>query len=345
MAKKPGDRWLRIGRQPIKRLGARPDRLGKPKKAKPKRGALSVATAGRVARRAPEVMVRITGKTTGLKHMVAHLRYIHRHGKLEGETSDGSLVIGLDDVKGLAQEWHSRREVGPRGRQDRSKDTVNMVLSMQPGTPREAVAAATRRAAERIFGGKFDYVMVTHTDTDHPHVHVTANARGVDGQRLLPNPEDLQRWREIFAESLREQGVEAEATARDVRGVARLTTRNAIYHMERRGAQSEVRAQEVREAIAIVTGQMEKGERPWEAATKKRIERARAGWVAYAERIEALADPQLQEDAKAIRAFVAQMPEPMTRREVIERQVARRLGSAGQGRAAEQERGEGDRSR
>ena len=341
MAKKPDDAWLRVGPQPVKRLGAKPVRLGKPKRAKQKRGGLSVAAAGRVARRAPEVMVRITGKTQGLKHMVAHLRYIHRHGKLEGETSDGSLVIGLDDVKGLAKEWHSRREVGPRGRQDRSKDTVNMVFSMQPGTPREAVTAATKRAAERIFGGRFDYVMVTHTDTDHPHVHVTANARGVEGQRLLPNPEDLQKWREIFAESLREQGVEAEATARDVRGVARLSTRNAIYHMARRGAQSDVRAQEVREAIAIVSGQVEKGERPWEAATKKRIERARAGWVAYAERIEVLGDPQLQEDARAIRAFVAQMPEPMTRREVIERQVAQRIGGMEQGRVGQEQEEQG----
>ena len=130
--------------------------------------------------------------------------------------------------------------------------------------------------------------------------------------------------------------------AAGVRGVARLSARNAIYHMARRGAQSDVRAQEVREAIGVVTGQVEKGERPWEAATKKRIERARAGWVAYAERIEALGDPQLLEDAKAIRAFVALMPEPLTRRELIEKQVAGRLAGREQGRG-EREQGEQER--
>ena len=64
--------------------------------------------------------------------------------------------------------------------------------------------------------------MVLHTfETDpdpnpspHPHVHLTIKAAGLDGVRLNPRKADLQRWREGFAEALREHGIEATTTSR-----------------------------------------------------------------------------------------------------------------------------------
>ena len=64
--------------------------------------------------------------------------------------------------------------------------------------------------------------MVLHTfETDpdpkpspHPHVHLTVKAVGLDGVRLNPRKADLQRWREGFAEALREHGIEATTTSR-----------------------------------------------------------------------------------------------------------------------------------
>jgi len=41
------------------------------------------------------------------------------------------------------------------------------------------------------------------------------------GKRLNPRKADLQRWREVFAEKLREWGVDAEATRQASRGVTR----------------------------------------------------------------------------------------------------------------------------
>jgi hypothetical protein len=38
-------------------------------------------------------------------------------------------------------------------------------------------------------------------------------AEGSDGKRLNPRKEDLHRWRETFAQRLRDWGIEAEATS------------------------------------------------------------------------------------------------------------------------------------
>ncbi|EPG2131006.1 TPA: relaxase/mobilization nuclease domain-containing protein [Stenotrophomonas maltophilia] len=327
MAKKRKDFDLHIGPQPITRRGANPVGRAKPKRSRSRDVQMTPARMQRILNRAPEAVVRITGATWGAAHLASHLRYIHRHGKLEGEMSDGSMVIGLDEVKGVAKEWFARREVGPNGRQQFSKETLNIVFSMPSGTPRGPVTEATRAAGARIFGGQFDYVMVTHTDTDDPHVHLTVLARGLNGKRLLPNPEDLHRWREVFAEELRERGVEAEATPREIRGVVEVTPRNALYQIEKRltrkGELADVRVEELNEAVLTVTGQLERGERPWESATRKRLARVQSGWLLYAEKIEQLDDPELTEQARQIRAFVAQMPEPLTRRERVELDVAR----------------------
>ena len=56
------------------------------------------------------------------------------------------------------------------------------------------------------------YVMVLHDHPANPHVHFSVRAESKRGKRLNPRKADLHRWRETFAEKLRERGVEAEAT-------------------------------------------------------------------------------------------------------------------------------------
>ena len=50
-------------------------------------------------------------------------------------------------------------------------------------------------------------------------------AEGKDGRRLNPRKAVLRRWRESFAERLRERGVEAEASPQIARGGHRRTER------------------------------------------------------------------------------------------------------------------------
>jgi hypothetical protein len=60
--------------------------------------------------------------------------------------------------------------------------------------------------------------MVLHTHQANPHVHLAVRAEGRDGRRLNPRKQDLRRWREVFAERLRELGIEAEASSQVARG-------------------------------------------------------------------------------------------------------------------------------
>src|SRR3546814_11847 len=48
------------------------------------------ATLARVVRRAPEVLVKVTGRKKGAKHLAAHLDYIGRHGDIPLRRATGN---------------------------------------------------------------------------------------------------------------------------------------------------------------------------------------------------------------------------------------------------------------
>ena len=52
-------------------------------------------------------------------------------------------------------------------------------------------------------------------------MHLSVRAESKHGKRLNPRKADLHRWRETFAEKLRDRGVEAEATRQATRGRSR----------------------------------------------------------------------------------------------------------------------------
>ena len=60
-----------------------------------------------------------------------------------------------------------------------------------------------------------------HDHQANPHVHISVRAESNRGSRLNPRKTDLHRWRETFAEKLRDYGVDAEATRQATRGVAK----------------------------------------------------------------------------------------------------------------------------
>src|SRR2546428_116700 len=55
--------------------------------------------------------------------------------------------------------------------------------------------------------------------------HRWRTRQGRDGKRLNPRKGDLHRWRETFAEKLRDWGIEAEASSQATRGVSRRSLR------------------------------------------------------------------------------------------------------------------------
>ena len=180
--------------------------------------ALRERIADTVVRRAPQVMVKVTGGGRGMKAIAAHLRYISKNGRLEIEDERGQTMRGKDALRELADDWRYGgsliEDISPR------REAFNIMLSMPRGTDPVSVQWAAREFATAELADH-KLVMVLHDHQANPHVHISVRAESKHGRRLNPRKTDLHRWREIFAEKLRERGIEAEATRQATRGAAR----------------------------------------------------------------------------------------------------------------------------
>jgi len=193
-----------------------------------------------MVRRAPQVMVKLVRAPKGMKGISNNLTYISRDGLLEIEDQDGQVIKGNEAVADLKTEW---RDGGmPIAADSTMRDAFHLVLSMPQQTDPLSVQRAARDFAKREFSG-FQYAIVLHTyETDpdphpspHPHVHLTVKAAGLDGIRLNPRKADLQRWREGFAEALREHGIEATTTSRLHRTNQERWTVRHLHEASRKG--------------------------------------------------------------------------------------------------------------
>ncbi|WP_372659510.1 relaxase/mobilization nuclease domain-containing protein [Hydrogenophaga sp.] len=168
-----------------------------------------------VVKRAPQVMVKVTGGGRGMLAIAAHCRYIGKNGRLDIETEQGDTVRGKSAVHELSEDWrYGGSLIGDEGYR---REAFNIMLSMPRGTDPLIVQRAAREFAQTELAGH-KYVMVLHDHQANPHVHISVRAESMSGRRLNPRKADLQRWRETFAEKLRGYGVEAEATRQATRG-------------------------------------------------------------------------------------------------------------------------------
>jgi hypothetical protein len=178
-------------------------------------------------RRAPQVMVKVTGGGRGMGAIAAHFRYISRGGRLEIEDDRGVVERGKDAVREIERQW---RVGGARiEREGQRREAFNIMLSMPRGTDPLAVQRAAREFAKIEFADHH-YVLVLHDHQANPHVHLSVKAVSKQGRRLNPRKADLQRWRETFAERLRERGIDAEATRQATRGEFR--NRDALWRIK-----------------------------------------------------------------------------------------------------------------
>ena len=286
------------------------------------------ATLARVVRRTPEVLVKVTGRKKGARHLAAHLDYIGRKGDIPLETRDGEQLATDDEIERIAEEWSDPLY----WRRGTSVSAVAMVFSMPAGTDPETVKQAVRETAERMIGDNHDYLMALHTDTPRPHVHLTVQAEGLDRKRFDPRREDLFRFREAFAEALRSRGVEAEATPRYTRGQGRAGTSMALAQLRARilsgvsRQPTDADMRQAREAMQVALG---KAEPP--AFVSKAHER----WQDTTRRYHAMADElgrstsQADQDlAKDVRRFLQERPRVETIPDRMLRDAEGRIRSA-----------------
>jgi hypothetical protein len=287
---------------------------------------LSGAQIKRITRRRPEVMVKVTGSARGLRGLKEHLAYITRNGKLAGERENGERIEDAAEVRALAEEWWADGAT----RRKNTRETINLILSMPPGTDQSAVAEAARAFAEKTFGGDYDYLLAHHNhDSDpkrpeNPHAHLTIKTRGRLGQVLNPRKTDLQAWREAFAAELRARKVHAEATSRKVRGVVRKGKRQAIHHLDQRRASRVTRWKLTQAIKTAAAGNEGTTPEPWGKAAQERQRKIRRAWDTLANAFEQAGQPGL---AREIRHFVEAMPSPQTEREYMITQARKLLES------------------
>lgn len=192
----------------------------------------------RTSRRTTEVMVKITNRLGAGKGMAAireHLSYISRNGKLELETDTGELIPDKASREAYTREWQEQVRGKPIAEVSPRREAFNIILSMPAGTPPDKVRKAASDFLKEEFGGRHRYCFVLHIDTDKPHVHACVLAAPLTKhKRLNPRKADLQRWREGFAEQLRNIGIDANATPRRTRGETRKTSSQSGHHIRRK---------------------------------------------------------------------------------------------------------------
>jgi type IV secretory pathway VirD2 relaxase len=279
------------------------------------------AKLARIVRRAPEVMVKITGRTKSVAHLKSHLAYITRNGELEAETEQGATMAGRPGLKDLQQRWEDDAGLDDKRRRDGSL-SINIILSMPAGTDAVAVKDSARAFAIETFGYNHDYVFVQHLDDKHPHVHLTVRSLGHGGKRLNPRKADLQAWRERFAGELRLRGIAAEATPRRTRGRVRKADRGVVRAMRKRKITPEVDRLARKEVLSEVRGGGGAAKRPWDEQIKSRQDAIRQRYLNYAAELQRSAAAADQELARQVRQFVDDMPAIETRRHVLKNELS-----------------------
>jgi len=299
------------------------------------------AQLARTVNRVPEVMVKVSGGGKTAQHVLAHLDYITRNGKLDAVTEQGDIVSGKDDVRDLADEWNL--EAGAN--QGKNRQAFNIILSMPAGTDPKKLFTAAQNFAREQFWGKHQYLMVLHTpETDphknappHPHVHLVVKAEGIENKkaRLYVRKATLEKWRGSFAEQLRAQGIEANATPRDIRGQTKKAKSPAIYFSEKRG-KSDVLLNKFEEARKdLASGDHEP--KPWETAILNRRRAVVRTLLSAAAELRKEGDATL---ATAVEQYAAELPRPETERHQIKRALTTHVQQqrAKQGQEREPER-------
>lgn len=269
----------------------------------------AIVAMERTARRVPEVMVRATGRQHGGGHVLANFSYISRLGHGEGKqvalyTSDEEVLHDARDMQILAQDWQEW-EMGGDARRN-GATSISMILSMPAGTDPERLRNAALDFAREEFANR-SWVAALHVDRDHPHVHLTIARRDHDGRRFHPNRDDFFRYRQRFAEKLRDHGIEANATPARARGIDPKHEPIAARKVREKGEVPRVdksraeRAQRLRESGVAD---------PVDAVLASQQAIVRRAYERSIEELSASSSLADQVIARSLEKFIATMPAP-----------------------------------
>ncbi len=294
-------------------------------------------------RKAPQVLVKITGKSRGMAGVTAHMRYIADGKELKYETNEqggrgvrlewaeqdsrraggsmlrpvitesGERISNWSSLDDLLKEW-SRSPSAMPWTGDRA-EAVHILWQMPAGTDPRKMLLAVQAAAAAEFGGH-KYAMALHQHQSTPHVHLIVRMEDVDGRRLNPRKADLHRWRLRFAHELRERGVDAAASRQRTRGYRQ--RHEDLWERKLDGRQKALReravyaralgragvAEELEERADGMRRAAPTRSRPLDASAIAETSRARDRWNSVRRAMEQSSDPQDRSMARTTAAFV-----------------------------------------
>lgn len=341
--------WLRPSRARVFEDPTMPRSSSRPSK-KPVLSSAAKAKLARVTGKAPEVMVKVSGRTRDKGHLKAHMEYITRNGKVEAETEYGRMK-GKESVNDLHADW-SDDEIIYKGQHNVRKAplSVNLVLSMPPGVDRDSFRNAVRDFVNSEIRPRADTMVAFHDDTKHPHAHVTVRGRQHNGRAFNPGKPVLEQYRDRFASALRARGIEAEATPRFARGRTMKADRQHMRHMRARG----LMPRNDQRAISAVYQERQNGRgggtgggerrtgpgraRPWETAARGRHEGVRAVYGAAAKDLARSGNAADQRLARQVEQFMRSMPEPVFKRDLYRQALDKQIADRAKGRDREKKR-------
>lgn len=180
------------------------------------RMALRIKQHSMSAARENQVVFKITSFSESRTAIGKTLTYNSRKGDLSlFDNMDNRLDVpeGGTAYKGFVNEvlWLNV------GEHKTKRLTMNFVLSLSEGASKHEFEESTRNFLNAHFGHQ-PYLYTFHDDTEHYHAHVVAGLRNYEGKRIVTSKAQLLEWRQGFAESLRQQGISAEATPALSRG-------------------------------------------------------------------------------------------------------------------------------
>jgi hypothetical protein len=296
-----------------------------------------IAQISRTTRRVPEVVLKVSGGGRDSGAIGAHIGYIGRQGTLQIETDTGETIEGKGGGRQLIQDWNldafpqaPAAGSGGAARSSRPKAVHNIVLSMPAKVPPEKVLAAAKVFAREAFALQHRYAMVLHTDTKHPHVHLVVKAEREDGTaRLNIYKATLRQWREQFAQALREQGIEANASSAVTRGRTASRLKDPIRRAQQRAGADPAGAPAsgstfLRRKVGEVVSRIAVGDRAVLSDGLKALQESRravmADWAAKADALDAQGESVL---SARVREFSRWLPPVLTDAQRIARAIGR----------------------
>ncbi|MDB5987846.1 MAG: relaxase/mobilization nuclease domain protein [Nevskia sp.] len=201
----------------------------------PDGGQAKLARSLRIAQRHPQAVLKITRYGHGGHKILAHVRYVARHGKLSLEDENGEQIEDVRELRRRVQLWTAQAGATmeePNAEITRKRRvTAHFILDAGPDADRAVLSKSVQEFMAERFGKKgHEYLFARHDDTRQPHVHVVLSMMDGQGRRLHTNVAEVQRWREQFAEIARGNGIEVDASRAWERGKAPTRSRGLVKY-------------------------------------------------------------------------------------------------------------------